>query len=291
MPQSSKQAVARGKIDDVGNGPPIMTSSAEAGPVVNSGIVFSCCGASVDIAHRGGIKQVLHDITFDLGKGEILTIVGPSGTGKTTLMRLLGGFLRPTRGTLTMNGAVVDKPPDGVVIVFQDYGNALLPWRTVADNVALGLERRLPRAECRTRVAEALELVGLTQNANDHPWQLSGGMQQRVQIARALATEPAVLLMDEPFGALDAMTKASLQDRLLLIRERTKTSFVFITHDIEEAIYLGDRIAVLNGSPGHLTRMLDIDLPLPRDQVRTRQAEAFLAYRAEVHAEIDHRHG
>ena len=241
--------------------------------------------------YRGTVKPILQGISFELARGEILTIVGPSGTGKTTLMRMLGGLLKPTSGSLDVNGVTVDRPPDGVVIVFQDYANALLPWRSVAANVALGVERHLSRAACRTRVADALHLVGLSRNSEDLPWQLSGGMQQRVQIARALALQPSVLLMDEPFGALDAMTKGALQDQVLRIRAETNTSFVFITHDIEEAIYLGDRIAVLNGSPGQMTRLLSIDLPLPRDQVLTRQSDVFLAYRAKVYAEIGHGHG
>jgi energy-coupling factor transporter ATP-binding protein EcfA2 len=144
--------------------------------------------------------------------------------------------------------------------VFRDYANALLRWRTVASNVAFGIERKLPRGECADRVKDALSLVGLSGRAHDSPWQLSGGMQQRVQIARALALRPAVMLMDEPFAALDAMTKAGLQDELLRVRDRTGTSFVFITHDIEEAVYLGDRVAVLNGSLGRIKHIVTIDL-------------------------------
>jgi NitT/TauT family transport system ATP-binding protein len=155
--------------------------------------------------------------------------------------------------------------------VFRDYANALLRWRTVASNVAFGIERKLPRGECADRVKDALSLVGLSGRAHDYPWQLSGGMQQRVQIARALALRPAVMLMDEPFAALDAMTKAGLQDELLRVRDRTGTSFVFITHDIEEAVYLGDRVAVLNGSLGRIKHIVTIDLPSPRDQILTRQ--------------------
>jgi NitT/TauT family transport system ATP-binding protein len=174
------------------------------------------------------------------------------------------------------------------VIVFQDYGNALLQWRTVAGNVAFGIERNLTRAECADRVNDALSLVGLLQRADDYPWQLSGGMQQRVQIARALALRPAVMLMDEPFAALDAMTKAGLQDELLRLRDRTRTSFVFITHDIEEAIYLGDRVAVLHGSPGRIDEVIAIELPNPRDQIMTRQLPEFLNYRYRLHKAIGH---
>jgi NitT/TauT family transport system ATP-binding protein len=171
-------------------------------------------------------------------------------------------------------------------MIFQDYSHALLQWRTVARNVAFGIEGRVDAAELAQRVQDALQLVGLEKNADDYPWQLSGGMQQRVQIARALAVRPAVLLMDEPFAALDAMTKASLQDELLRVRERTGSSFVFVTHDIEEAVYLGDRIAVITGSPGTIGQTFDIDLPKPRDQIITRQMPEFLQFRYDVHQAI-----
>jgi NitT/TauT family transport system ATP-binding protein len=173
-------------------------------------------------------------------------------------------------------------------VVFQDYSHALLQWRTVARNVAFGIERNFSAQETQRRVQDALRLVGLTRNAEDHPWQLSGGMQQRVQIARALAMRPAVLLMDEPFAALDAMTKASLQDELLRVREETSSSIVFITHDIDEAVYLGDRIAVLIGSPGRIAQTFEIALPKPRDQILTRQSEQFLHHRYAVHQAIRH---
>jgi NitT/TauT family transport system ATP-binding protein len=201
---------------------------------------------------------------------------------------MLGGLLQPTSGDVLVKGRVLTGPPEDVVIVFQDYANALLQWRTVASNVAFGIERKLPRGECADRVKDALSLVGLSGRAHDYPWQLSGGMQQRVQIARALALRPAVMLMDEPFAALDAMTKAGLQDELLRVRARTGTSFVFITHDIEEAVYLGDRVAVLNGSPGRIEQIFTIDLPGPRDQILTRQLPQFLSYRYGLHKAIGH---
>jgi ABC-type nitrate/sulfonate/bicarbonate transport system ATPase subunit len=212
--------------------------------------------------------------------------VGSSGTGKSTLLRLLGGLVPASSGAIRFRGAAVTGAPAGVVVVFQDYSNALLQWRSVARNVALGIEGKLEQAEIDARVRQALQMVGLEKNAQDHPWQLSGGMQQRVQIARALALRPQVMLMDEPFGALDAMTKASLQDEVLKVHERTGTSFVFITHDIEEAVYLGDRVIVLAGPPGHIHTTVDIALPRPRDQMRTRQSPEFLNYRAEIHAAV-----
>ena len=250
--------------------------------------IFECHSASVSLRLRDGVRPIISDISLTLAQAEILTIVGPSGTGKTTLLRMLGGLSAPTSGSVLVNGAVLSGPPENVVIVFQDYANALLQWRTVASNVAFGIERAVSRDECRTRVKDALTLVGLQSRADEYPWALSGGMQQRVQIARALALRPSIILMDEPFAALDAMTKAGLQDELLRLRDETRTSIVFITHDIEEAVYLGDRVAVLNGSPGRIEQTVTIDLPKPRDQIATRELPAFLAYRHDLHQALGH---
>jgi NitT/TauT family transport system ATP-binding protein len=248
--------------------------------------IFSCRSVSLKLPYQGGNRWILADISIDIHRGELLTIVGPSGTGKTTLLRVLGGLTPCTSGSVRINGQEIAGPPEGVVIVFQDYSQALLQWRTVFRNVALGIEGRVLASELRSRVGDALRLVGLEKNAGDYPWQLSGGMQQRVQIARALAVRPAVLLMDEPFAALDAMTKASLQDELLRVRDETGCSIVFVTHDIEEAVYLGDRIAVINGAPGRIERTFDVTLPKPRDQIMTRQLAEFLKFRYAVHHAI-----
>jgi NitT/TauT family transport system ATP-binding protein len=248
--------------------------------------IFECRDLDYSINLPTGPRRILDGITLDVYRGEFLTIVGGSGTGKTSLLRLLGGLTRTTGGSICFRAKAVDGPPDGVVVVFQDYSHALLQWRTVIDNVALGLEGRVVATTLRERVTKALEMVGLQHCASDYPWQLSGGMQQRVQIARALALQPEVLMMDEPFGALDAMTKAILQDELLRVHRDTGTSFVFITHDIDEAVYLGDRVIVLGGSPGRIYKSISIKLPRPRDQITSRQAAAFLAYRAEIHAAV-----
>jgi len=229
---------------------------------------------------------ILQNINLDVKTHEFLTIVGGSGVGKTSLLRMLGGLTPASSGTLTFRGHSVNAPPHGVVVVFQDYVHALLQWRTVLGNVTLSLESKLSGHELRDRAMQALQMVGLENSANKFPWQLSGGMQQRVQIARALAQQPSVLLMDEPFGALDAMTKAVLQDELLRIHSTTDTTFVFITHDIEEAVYLGDRVAILDGPPGHIKHIVQVPIARPRNQIQTRQEQAFLRIRHELHDAI-----
>ena len=226
-----------------------------------SRILYKVGAVDVQLPAADGPRPILKDVSFDVRDGEIIGIVGPSGAGKTTLLRVLGGLLEASCGTVIFDDEVVRHPPSGAVIVFQDYGNALLPWRTVARNTALGLEGRVGRVERRRRVAHALRMVGLEDRGADYPWRLSGGMAQRVQIARALALEPKVLLMDEPFGALDAITKASLQDVLLNVQRETDATVVFITHDLDEAIYLSDRVLVISGSPGAIALAVPTDLP------------------------------
>jgi NitT/TauT family transport system ATP-binding protein len=248
-----------------------------------AGNIYECDAVSLELFPHGRRRLIIDSLSLNVRAGEFLSIVGSSGTGKSTLLRLLGGLVPASSGAIRFRGAAVTGAPSGVVVVFQDYSNALLQWRSVARNVALGIEGKLGKAEVDARVSEALQMVGLQKNAPDHPWQLSGGMQQRVQIARALALKPQVMLMDEPFGALDAMTKASLQDEVLKVHRQTGTSFVFITHDIEEAVYLGDRVVVLAGPPGRIHKTIDIALPRPRDQMHTRQSSEFLQYRAEIH--------
>jgi ABC-type nitrate/sulfonate/bicarbonate transport system ATPase subunit len=233
----------------------------------------------VTLASAEGPRQIVDAISFDVRPAEILGIVGRSGTGKTTLLRVLGGLLPPTAGFVELDAKRVSGPSPAVVTVFQDYQNALLPWRTVASNVALGIEGRMERALMRERVEQALRFVGLSGRERDYPWRLSGGMQQRVQIARALAVRPRVLLMDEPFGALDAMTKATLQDEVLRVQQETAATIVFITHDLDEAIYLPDRVLVLAGTPGRVTFQRATELPRPRDQIATRELSAYLESR------------
>jgi NitT/TauT family transport system ATP-binding protein len=243
---------------------------------------YSVKNVGVTLPSTGGLLEILRDVNVDVAPGEIVGIVGKSGTGKTTLLRVLSGLLAATTGELTASGTRVSGVPEGVVTVFQDYGQALLPWRTVGRNVELGLEKRFPPAERRKMADDALTMVHLDGRRNDYPWRLSGGMQQRVQIARALALEPRVLLMDEPFGALDALTKASLQDELLQVQARTGATILFITHDIDEAIYLSDRVFVISGSPGTISHEITPGLARPRTQLETRAHPDFLAAREEL---------
>ncbi|RZN09542.1 ABC transporter [Bradyrhizobium genosp. SA-3] len=239
-----------------------------------------------------GVRRIIEDLDLEVGRGEFVSILGGSGTGKTTLLRTLAGLTPYSSGRAVYEGREVRSPVPGMAMVFQDYGHALLMWRTVRRNVALGVEGRLRDRELDEKVRNAIRMVGLERFRDEYPWRLSGGMQQRVQIARALAMEPSALLMDEPFGALDAMTKASLQDQLLAVQAETGATVLFVTHDIEEAIYLSDTIILLKGSPAHIARRISVDLPRPRDQIATKERPEYLrlrhqlyeAFRHEIHA-------
>lgn len=230
-----------------------------------------------------GAHEVLKEIDFQIGAGEFICVIGPSGCGKTTLLRILAGLIKASRGSVTYRGEVQTEPASDIAIVFQDYANALLPWRTAAGNISLALEAaRVPRGERKERIAELLEKVGLSKHADKFPSEMSGGMQQRLQIARCLAQNPAVLLMDEPFGALDAMTRQKLQDEVLSIVADSNVTAFFVTHDLEEAIYLGDRVIALEPNPGRVAEIIDIPLPRPRNQLTTRELPEFLALRRKL---------
>jgi NitT/TauT family transport system ATP-binding protein len=224
--------------------------------------------------------EILKDITLSVRDGEFLCIVGASGCGKTTLLRLIAGLLPVSGGRLCSRGEQITGPSQDRAIVFQDYTRALLPWRTIAANVALALEARGTPRRQRPEIVEArLRQVGLWEWRDRYPSQLSGGMQQRLQIARCLAQEPTLLLMDEPFGALDAMTRQVLQDEVARLSRETGTTVVFVTHDLEEAIYLGDRVVAMDKGPGRIATEVEIELPRPRHQLTTREDSRFLAYR------------
>ncbi|MFR0356372.1 ABC transporter ATP-binding protein [Streptomyces sediminimaris] len=236
------------------------------------------------LGQRYGDQPVLHDITLTVPEGQLLCVVGPSGCGKSTLLRTVAGLQPASEGSVTFDGTPVTGVPDRLAVVFQDYGRSLYPWLTVRDNVALPLRRRgLPRAERRSAAQRILERVGLEGAGRRHPWQLSGGMQQRVAIARALVCRPALLLMDEPFGSLDAQTREDLEDLLLEVHRTDGATIVLVTHDIDESVYVGDRVVVL--SPGPASRVvldLPVELPGGREQIATRGLPEFVALRAEV---------
>jgi ABC-type nitrate/sulfonate/bicarbonate transport system ATPase subunit len=233
-----------------------------------------------NLAVRFGARTILNAINLDIPEGEFVCIVGSSGSGKTTLLRVLAGLASPAEGAVLFEGAELSGPSRDRAIIFQDYSKALLPWRTVRGNVALSLEaRNVPAGERNAVIDKLLAKMGLSQAQEQFPGQLSGGMQQRVQIARCLAQEPKLLLMDEPFGALDAMTRQTLQDEILQLAAEQRITTVFITHDLEEAIYLGDRVVVLGGSPASVIESMEIELPRPRNQLTTREDSRFLAYR------------
>jgi NitT/TauT family transport system ATP-binding protein len=232
--------------------------------------------------YAGG-REALADITFDVARGEFACVVGPSGAGKTTLLRCMCGLMPPTSGEALFEGAPLRSVPDGIGVVFQDYGRSLFPWLTVARNVDLPLRvRGVQRAARAQRVAEVLASVGLADAGRQYPWQLSGGMQQRVAIARALAYRPDLLLMDEPFASVDAQTRFELEDLILRVRDEFGVTVVFVTHDIDEAIYLADRVVVLSRSPGVVAEIADITLRRPRDQIATKADEAFARYREHI---------
>ncbi|HZU06132.1 MAG TPA: ABC transporter ATP-binding protein [Chloroflexota bacterium] len=216
---------------------------------------------------------------------ETLCIVGPSGCGKTTLLRCIAGLLPLTSGRILIDGEPVHAPRPGVAVVFQHFG--LLPWKTVAANVAFGLQMAgAPRAYIQERVQHCLRLVGLEGFERSYPYQLSGGMQQRVGLARALAVNPEILLMDEPFASVDAQTREVLQEELLQLLERERKTMVFITHSIEEALVLGDRVAVMTSRPGRVKEILTVDFPRPRDPAWIRAQDRYIELRNHIWNEL-----
>jgi NitT/TauT family transport system ATP-binding protein len=234
-----------------------------------------------------GATRAIADISFTIEAGEFVCIVGPSGCGKTTLLKTMSGLLAPSAGTVTLEGREVTEPPEKMALVFQDYSRSLYPWMDVADNVAFPLRRRgLSRQEREREVAGALESVGLDGFGDKFPWQLSGGMQQRVAIARALAYRPEILLMDEPFASVDAQTRADLEDLVLRVRHDYGVTIVFVTHDIDESVYLSDRVIVLTARPTRVQETLEVPLPRPRDQVETKELPEFAHLRAHVYRAI-----
>jgi NitT/TauT family transport system ATP-binding protein len=227
---------------------------------------------------------VIGDASFTVREGEFLSMVGPSGCGKTTLLMCLAGLFPIDGGTIDFLGSPVSAPPSGVSVVFQDYSRSLLPWKSNLDNVLLGMRRvaAMDAREKRARADEMLASVGLAGFAAHYPWQLSGGMQQRVAIARALVARPKLLLLDEPLAAVDAQTRAEMQDLLLDLVARFQQTCLLVTHDVDEAVYVADRVIVLSQRPTRVVEAIDVPLAKPRDQIASRETPEFLEIRHEV---------
>jgi NitT/TauT family transport system ATP-binding protein len=236
------------------------------------------------LAKSYGDNPAIADVGFEVSEREFVCVVGPSGCGKTTLLKCMSGLLAPTSGRVLLHDDPVLQPPEEMALVFQEYSRSLMPWLSVRSNVELPLRhKQLGKPERARLVEQAVEAVGLEGNLDRYPWQLSGGMQQRVAIARALAYQPQILLMDEPFASVDAQTRADLEDLILQVRERYDVTIVFVTHDIDESVYLSDRIIVLSPSPTTVREIIQVDLPKPRDQVETKELPEFAHLRAHVY--------
>jgi NitT/TauT family transport system ATP-binding protein len=247
----------------------------------------------IEFSHTYGTGTKAHlaidDVSFRVDAGEIVCVVGPSGCGKTTLLKSVAGLHRIDSGEIRLRGNQIRGVPGDLAVVFQDYSRSLFPWLNVASNVEFPLRgTSLGRAQRRERAAEALAWVGLADVAHKHPWQLSGGMQQRVAIARALAYRPALMLMDEPFASVDAQTRAELEDLVLRVRTEQDMTILLVTHDIDESVYLGDRVLVLSESPTTVVDTLKVDLPSERDQILTRASAEFVRLRSEVARQLRH---
>ncbi|WP_326944719.1 MULTISPECIES: ABC transporter ATP-binding protein [unclassified Amycolatopsis] len=239
------------------------------------------------VSHRYGSGPKAHtavdNLSFTVEAGQLASIVGPSGCGKSTLLRCIAGLTPPTDGTVSLHGDRVSGVPDDLAVVFQDYSRSLFPWLSVQKNVEFPLRwRSISRSERRKRAAEALEHVGLSGVGGKYPWQLSGGMQQRVSIARALASRPSLLLMDEPFASVDAQTRFELEDLTRRVQREQGATILVVTHDIDESVYLSDRVLVLSKSPASIVADLRVDLPADRDQIATRESLEFVTLRGEV---------
>jgi NitT/TauT family transport system ATP-binding protein len=253
--------------------------------------LLSVANISKDFLSSDQYTSAIKSLSFEVEEQEFVSIIGPSGCGKTTLLMIISGLMKPTFGEIIFRGEKLNSLLPGLILLFQDYSRSLMPWRTVISNVRYGLELKRQRINFKARNIEKqaqkyLDAVGLLEFRNHYTWQLSGGMQQRVAIARALACEPSLLLMDEPFGSLDAQTRAELEDQLLQIWEQFRQKIMFVTHDIEEGIYLSDRVIVLTPSPAEIQQELYIDLPRPRNQLETRSDASFLSLRNDIHQMI-----
>lgn len=237
-----------------------------------------------NVGHSYGSNEVLRDVSLSLSRGEYLSIVGPSGAGKSTLLQCLSGLQVPSKGRVIFEGEHIKSPPKDMTVVFQDYSRSLMPWMSVLGNVTLPLRSRgTSKAERRAKGLQALSDVGLDGAETKFPWQLSGGMQQRVAIARALVCDPAVVVMDEPFGSVDAQTRADLEDLVREVGQRLGVTVVLVTHDIDEAVYVADKVLVLSGAPATVSALIPVPLGNNRDQVKTKMEPEFAKLRGEVY--------
>lgn len=283
------------------------TQPEEHSPVINQGTMADTPDGQLPVGHTlpdgevllsvrnlkkiyqtdGGGIEAVRNLTFDLPKGELTCLVGPSGSGKTTLLKAISGLLEPTEGEVKLAGKLVTGPPKNMAVVFQEYGRSLYPWMRVRENVELPLKvQGMAKGERDRLVNEALEAVGLDHVPRSYPWQLSGGMQQRVAIARAVAYQPEVLLMDEPFAAVDAQTRADLEDLVRRVWQQLGVTVLFVTHDIDESVYLGERVIILSSSPTVIQQDIKIDLPAERNQLETRSSTRFAELRHHVYEQI-----
>ena len=250
----------------------------------NGGSVLEIRNIGKTYGRGAKATRAIEDVSFSVADREFVCVVGPSGCGKTTLLKCVGGLLRPSKGEVLLRGKRVTSPPEEMALVFQEYGRSLMPWSSVRNNVVLPLRhKKIGRRERKQLVEKALGAVGLTRFMDHYPWQLSGGMQQRVAIARALAYQPSILLMDEPFASVDAQTRGDLEDLILRVRDEFAVTIVFVTHDIDESVYLSDRVVVLTHAPTEVKEFIGVDLPFPRDQIATKELPEFAHLRAHVY--------
>jgi NitT/TauT family transport system ATP-binding protein len=266
----------------------VMTTPSVAAGAPAEPAIIDISGLGKTFAANGRALTVFDDLSCVIPKRSFLSVIGPSGCGKSTLLKLICGLEPATRGAVRFNGKPVTAPPAGMVYVFQQYAKSIFPWRTVIENIDFGLraQKTIGRKEARERCHDYINLVGLRGYEDYHPYQLSGGMQQRVCIARALIGEPDVLLMDEPFSAVDAMTRAILQELVLKIWDKLPITILFVTHDVDEAVFLSTRILSLGRAGSGIVEDVAIDLPLPRDQLATRAEPRFTALRQQLFSSI-----
>jgi len=246
--------------------------------------ILRASGVYKSFSSASGDTTALNGINLEVAAGSFLSIIGPSGCGKSTLLQIMAGLVKPTKGAVFYQAEAVDGPPPGVLYVFQQYSRSLFPWKTVKSNIAFGLESKgdMSRSEIDARTSDLIALVRLNGFERHYPWQLSGGMQQRVAIARALACRPAVLLMDEPFSAVDALTRAGLQELVLSLWRELNLTVIFVTHDVDEGVYLSTRVVALSRAPATVAIDVPIELPRPQDQIASRALPAYLEYRARL---------